>query len=98
MKETCKWLLLLLPRLLPVFRAQSGCLCPELSPPLLRAVTEQCPPPLVLQSLFGLFGQQPLLSLFVQELLNRSHVALGLSGNQRLGLLDGSRNVNRRRV
>ena len=65
MKETCKWLLLLLPRLLPVFRAQSGCLRPELSAPLLRAVTEQCPPPLVLQSLLGLLGQQPLLGLLV---------------------------------
>ena len=101
MLELVKYTLLqmaFLPRLSPVFGAQSGCLRPELSPPLFRAVTEQCPPSLVLQSLLGLFGQQPLLGFFVQEVLNRPNVALGLSENQRLWLLDGSRNVNRRRV
>ena len=82
----------------PVLGAQSVCLRSELSPPLLRAVTEQSPPSFVLQSLLGLLGQQPLLGLLIEQLLDRPHVALVLSRNQRLGLLDISRNVNWRRV
>lgn len=61
-------------------------------------MTEQAPPSLVLQSLLGLLGQQPLLGLLIEQLLDRPHVALGLSRNQRLGLLNISWNVNWRSV